>query len=81
MFLDGKFEVPPEKEDPSLRKWFGDRGLKPRSHFDTSEESRQEYLSLPTDRDVPATNLSKIFDKIIDFLNKEGDVEGIMGFS
>jgi calmodulin len=81
IFYDGKYDVPVERIDPFLAKWFTDRNLKPKSHFDATPEGSILYQSIPKDKDLPIEYRDEVFDKLIRVLNEHKDIEGLLGFS
>ena len=70
-----------DRIDPYLAGWFNSRNLKPKSHFDTSDQARDVWLALPKDQDLPIIYRDTIFDKIVETLNEHQDIEGLLGFS
>lgn len=81
IFIDGKYDVPEDRIDPFLAKWFTKRGLKPKSHFDASPEGAARYIEIPKDQDLPIKYRDIVFDKMIEVLNQHKDIEGLLGFS
>ena len=81
MYIDGKYPVPEDQQDPFLADWFSQRNLQPMSHLDRNPEAMKVYLDLPKDRDLPIKYRDILFDQIVIKLNQENDIEGLMGFS